>query len=249
LLSIDAQGAAWQVLAGAQECLRQFTLAIVSEIEFVELYAGQKRYGDVTTLVESHGFEFISFLHLRSAAPVAAPVGWRTMSSHPVGTVLYLRSPDRLPKGLTDQERFLALRKLAFLAILFNQPEFAAKCLRLGRSFATADLAMVSSWLQLTERLDKALQVMESGKSRPRFEAWLKSQTPSAAAQTAPASFFTRRIRPWIDRDPKRRQVYVALRIGLRNCLTALRGAPMNPLERVLEDAGLTTQADALRRS
>lgn len=251
LLSLDAQGGAFEVLCGATGCLAEHVLAVVSEIEFVELYAGQKRFGDITTLLEGHGLQFMSFLHLRSAAPQVVPMGCRTMKSHPVGTVLYLRALDRMPAG-TPQERALALHKLAFIALLFEQVEYACAALRQARAIDGLAVADMPGWLRLTTAFDAALAEMERAAPRSRHPSWKERMAKrlSAGQPAVPQSFFNRRIRPWIDKSPTRQRLYVALRVSLRESVTRIRAAlaAATPAERVLEQGGLVEQAESLRR-
>lgn len=55
LLKIDVQGFEYQVLKGAQRLLDDITWIYV-EASFVELYEGQRLAGEVSELLESHGF-------------------------------------------------------------------------------------------------------------------------------------------------------------------------------------------------
>ena len=59
-LKIDAQGASFDVLAGAANTLRQ-TAVVHAEVEFVSLYKGEKLFGDVDCQLRQHGFTFHRF--------------------------------------------------------------------------------------------------------------------------------------------------------------------------------------------
>lgn len=72
VISIDAQGAELDILQGADKALRQ-ALAVVSEVEFFEIYDGQGLFVDQMLLLSSYGFriqrvENVQFWHPGPAA-------------------------------------------------------------------------------------------------------------------------------------------------------------------------------------
>lgn len=63
-LKIDTQGTEYQILRGAEKTLKERTLAIATEVEFFELYAGQKLFSDLELHLRGLGFSFYGFMDL-----------------------------------------------------------------------------------------------------------------------------------------------------------------------------------------
>ena len=90
-LSMDIQGAEYEVLIGAPRALQPL-LAIVTEVEFRQIYLGQKLFTDIDRFLSGMGFQFMQLY---------VPQYWRL---HPadsqkvltVGEALYLSRPDNL---------------------------------------------------------------------------------------------------------------------------------------------------------
>jgi protein O-GlcNAc transferase len=118
-LKADVQGAELDVLVGAGAYL-QGLLALVVEIEFVELYHDQPLYWDVQRFLSERGFFFHHFLHLARAC--RAPEGDSGEPQVLAGDALYVRD-------LRDVE-IARLPKLAILATLYGCHDLAAHVLR-----------------------------------------------------------------------------------------------------------------------
>ncbi|MBL8994537.1 MAG: FkbM family methyltransferase [Spirochaetia bacterium] len=65
-LKIDTQGTEYQILRGAEKTLRERTVAIATEVEFFELYKGQKLFSDLEIYLRGLGFSFYGFMDLHS---------------------------------------------------------------------------------------------------------------------------------------------------------------------------------------
>lgn len=128
-LSIDTQGSEFEILQGAKTTLRSGTLALVLEVSFHPIYKDQKLFGDITEFLSQERFNFVSFLHIGELAPFRGPLGLRARGFQMYGDALFLKDIDAIEK---DDEflYFIMLQKLAFIAILFNQFEYALECLR-----------------------------------------------------------------------------------------------------------------------
>lgn len=63
-LKIDTQGTEYQILRGAQSTLKERTMAIATEVEFFQLYEGQKLFSDMEIYLRSLGFSFYGFMDL-----------------------------------------------------------------------------------------------------------------------------------------------------------------------------------------
>lgn len=68
IIKVDVQGGELDVLRGAETMLRDATLALVSEVEFFPVYAGQPLFSDVELFLRQRGFAFWGFdsVHHRS---------------------------------------------------------------------------------------------------------------------------------------------------------------------------------------
>lgn len=60
-LKLDTQGTEYDILLGAGRTLRERTVALLVEVEFCAIYAGQKLFTDVDLLLRGHGFSFLGF--------------------------------------------------------------------------------------------------------------------------------------------------------------------------------------------
>jgi FkbM family methyltransferase len=60
-LKLDTQGTEHAVLLGGDRTLRERTVALVVEVEFCAIYAGQKLFTDVDLLLRARGFSFLGF--------------------------------------------------------------------------------------------------------------------------------------------------------------------------------------------
>ncbi len=67
-IKLDTQGSEYEILLGADRTLRERTVAVLAEVTFCDLYAGQKRFPEVEQLLRGYGFSFYGFLpiHTRS---------------------------------------------------------------------------------------------------------------------------------------------------------------------------------------
>lgn len=127
VLTIDAQGAAFEVVLGASPILPS-CLAIEAEAELVPLYKGQKLVGDLIDYLTQRGFIFVGLGHTRRMRPLAAPIGMRGKGGEAVCHALFLKSPKHIDM---DHDRQNQLIRLAFIAISFKQFEVAFNALKL----------------------------------------------------------------------------------------------------------------------
>ncbi|MBI4689835.1 MAG: FkbM family methyltransferase [Nitrospirae bacterium] len=129
-LSMDVQGAEYNILQGSKEILRQNVLALVIETWFHPLYQGQKIFGDISNFLSDHGFYFVKCLRMAEYSPFRAPVGQRGEGFQMLTDALFLRRIDSIESVITDNILLhTMLRKLAFISITYNQFEYGLKCL------------------------------------------------------------------------------------------------------------------------
>jgi len=68
LLKLDTQGTEFEILQGAQRTLQERTVAVLSEVEFCQIYKGQKLFSEIELMLRECGFSFYGFtsMHYRS---------------------------------------------------------------------------------------------------------------------------------------------------------------------------------------
>lgn len=130
-LSMDVQGAEHAILRGATSTLRSGVLGLVIEAGLHPLYQGQRTFGDVQSLLLDAGFHFVRFLGFHDYAPFRTPVGLRGEGFHILTDALFLRRIDAIEQAVSDSgHRRTMLRKLAFISLVYDQPEYALECLQ-----------------------------------------------------------------------------------------------------------------------
>jgi FkbM family methyltransferase len=88
-LKLDTQGTEYEVLLGAHKTLKNRTAAVYCEVEFAEIYEGQKLFGDIEGLLRAKGFSFIGFdnMSYRSRTP------WKGRERLLHADALFIRDP------------------------------------------------------------------------------------------------------------------------------------------------------------
>jgi len=69
IIKLDVQGTELDVLSGSRRTLEVDTVAVISEVEFVQIYEGQRLFSDVEKMLRDVGFSFYGFhggIHYRS---------------------------------------------------------------------------------------------------------------------------------------------------------------------------------------
>ncbi|MEI6513822.1 MAG: FkbM family methyltransferase [bacterium] len=125
-LSLDTQGSEFNILLGAQQTFKNHVMALATEIEFHQLYEDQHLFSHIHDFAHSHGFHFAGFTNLQEIMPCRLPVGARQKGFTVCGDALFFRSIESvLEMGLPNDGLYLALLKLAFIAMNFGYLEYA----------------------------------------------------------------------------------------------------------------------------
>jgi FkbM family methyltransferase len=125
-LSLDVQSGEYEVLLGARDALEQSICGLIVEVEFGEMYVGQRRFQDVYDLLDDAGFDFVRFLSIGETS-VRAPLGFRGDGYQDFADALFLRRCDRAPGDAAGRRTMLT--KLCFFALSFGVVELAVQCL------------------------------------------------------------------------------------------------------------------------
>ena len=125
-LSLDVQSGEYEVLLGARDALGQSICGLIVEVEFGEMYIGQRRFQEVYDLLHGAGFDFVRFLAIGETS-VRAPLGFRGEGYQDFADALFLRRCDRIPRD--DAGRREMLTKLCFFALTFGVVELAVQCI------------------------------------------------------------------------------------------------------------------------
>lgn len=141
LLKMDLQGGELEVLRGAVAKLSQ-AVAVVSEVRFHRIYAGEPLFGDLDAELRRQGFKLHKFLFTKSVMMPHAHEGEvvraQLTSQLLDGDAVYIRDADLGSDLSDDQLIFLALAADS----LFDSPDLALHCVDhlIGRGAAPADL-------------------------------------------------------------------------------------------------------------
>ena len=129
-LSLDTQGSEYLILEGAKRTLQRHVLALYTEAELAPVYQGQKLLPDLQGLLRTHGFD-LAELHLHEGfSSLRAPVGARGRGFRFGSDVLFLRRWRSLQSEASDEnEYYLMLQKLSFIAALYGFVEYALEVL------------------------------------------------------------------------------------------------------------------------
>lgn len=137
-LSLDIQGAEYDVLQGSKELIQKNCLGIQLEVEFVKIYKNQKLFSDINQLMESMGFELIELSGLNRYAPSSMPIGFRGSEQPLYAEAVYIKKFDEVLKnknveqlckwalfGLINKKMGLCLKALKVLSTLEKKPDLS----------------------------------------------------------------------------------------------------------------------------
>jgi FkbM family methyltransferase len=125
-LSLDTQGSELNILKGGEQTFHRHCVALATEVEFHPMYKNQPLFSDVFDFAQRHGFHFVGFTYLQEISPHRLPLGARAKGVLAFGDALFFRDIDSVKAVAKSQnELYLMLLKLAFIALNFGYLEFA----------------------------------------------------------------------------------------------------------------------------
>lgn len=171
VLQIDVQGGELQVLQGASEILRRSTLAIITEVEFMELYSQQPLFSDVDLYLREQEFSLFDLGTIHRDQRRNIPI---ISSYHPGppmwADAFYFR--DLISRKYKNQlQTPSTMLKLACIADILSFPDYALEILEYltvtygsdkKYNFATNIIESVSEIPELLEIPEVAKNGLES---------------------------------------------------------------------------------------
>jgi FkbM family methyltransferase len=125
-LSLDTQGSELNILKGGEQAFHNHCVALATEVEFHPMYKNQPLFSDIFDFALRHGFHFVGFTYLQEISPHRLPLGARAKGVVAFGDALFFRDIDSVRAVAKSQnELYLMLLKLAFIALNFGYLEFA----------------------------------------------------------------------------------------------------------------------------
>ncbi len=91
-LSLDVQGAEYDILLGSKDVIAQSVVGIQLEIEFIELYKNQRVFSEIDRLLNSMGFELIDVNSIGRASPISLPIGFRAEEQIMYADFVYIKN-------------------------------------------------------------------------------------------------------------------------------------------------------------
>jgi FkbM family methyltransferase len=129
-LSLDTQGSELNILKGGAQTFHDHCVALATEVEFHPMYKGQPLFSAIFDFALRHGFHFVGFTYLQEISPNRLPLGARAKGVLAFGDALFFRNIDSVRSIARSQnELYLMLLKLAFIALNVGHLEYALKAL------------------------------------------------------------------------------------------------------------------------
>ena len=122
IIKLDTQGTEFDILLGSKRLLSEKTVCVVTEVEFFQVYEGQKLFADVEIFLRSLGFSFYGFLtlHTRSQKTLNKKTNLGKERLFYADAVFF-KDPLSLPVTLDKRQHMV----LMFAAILTGFFDFA----------------------------------------------------------------------------------------------------------------------------
>jgi len=129
-LSLDTQGSELNILKGGAQTFHDHCVSLATEVEFHPMYKGQPLFSAIFDFALRHGFHFVGFTYLQEISPNRLPLGARAKGVLAFGDALFFRNIDSVRSIARSQNQlYLMLLKLAFIALNFGYLEFALQAI------------------------------------------------------------------------------------------------------------------------
>jgi FkbM family methyltransferase len=124
-LSLDVQGAEYDILSGAKKLISENCLGIQLEVEFAKIYKGQASFFEINQLMEDMGFELIELKKIGRYSPASIAIGFRGEGQPLYGEAIYIKQLEKtLEEGCPKQ-----IYKWALFALINKKMGLCIKAL------------------------------------------------------------------------------------------------------------------------
>jgi FkbM family methyltransferase len=126
-VSLDTQGNELDILEGAGDLVRSDLLAMMVEAEFHPLYRDQRLFEEMLAFTRRNGFHILRLMHHPPGSFFRGPLGWRGTGITVSSDILFFKDPAAILAEHAAPRR--SLLKLAFIALCWDNIEYALDCL------------------------------------------------------------------------------------------------------------------------
>ncbi len=162
LLKIDAQGVAYEVLTGSTKLLAENCLAIWCEVEFIDIYTGQKHITDIIDFLKDYGFCLFGLYPHYLSNKMLDRKRYRTAERIPWADAFFFKDP--LDDSNTDKQfKQRDIHMLMAIAIITQYYDYA---LELACKYIQnrKDRLQIENFVKHIAKIDQAA-LMESVKA------------------------------------------------------------------------------------
>lgn len=154
-LSLDTQGSELEILQGSPVALDS-AVCIVTEVEFLPLYADQPLFGEICSFLASRGFIFARLFQLLNGSLYRAPLGLRGNGVPVTTDALFLKDPRSIGSSeRTTTDKAASLAKLAFFSMAQGFVEHGLWALKEAEPYAWRELDLAEPWFRFMLRVDE----------------------------------------------------------------------------------------------
>lgn len=125
-LSLDVQGAEFELLAALDDDGWRDLIAVRTEVSTRQFYDGQALFHDVCAQLHAHGFELARLPTGPEFSNMRTGLGWRGSGFVTHGDAIFVRNHQHLARHATQPA--LSLFKLAFLTLCDGNVSYALRC-------------------------------------------------------------------------------------------------------------------------
>lgn len=170
-LSLDVQGAEYELLAGMSDAILANTVAVMCEFGFLKVYANQRLFDEIMSLLRAKGFFVARLLsHGYDWAAFRSGIGWRSQGfTEAYGDALFFREIASIREHAPQP--FAALMKAAFISLCVGNISHALQCLTEAYTHPAPDVLAQAGTLGYIRFLDEMYRLYQAEEHicPPRF--------------------------------------------------------------------------------
>ena len=158
-LSLDVQGAEFEILYGARELLEKRCLGIQLEFNFNPMYVEKKCFSDINHLLIGLGFELLDIHSVHSYSKCSLPIGFRGREQLMYGEAIYC-------KKVNQSHNPNDLLKIALFSLLNKN---IGHCVHILNSFSKKELELYSKNIQ-ANYMPFLMEILELIKNKDNYK-------------------------------------------------------------------------------